>query len=124
MALSCKFFLAMALGLFASLMVGCASRPEGADYDTELALRKDGLVYSIVEDKPYTGKANSFALGPSECTCIMGCPLHWQGEFQDGKKHGTSIFPASRKEDAFFMWGDKNVLKVQFSHGIELHNKE
>ena len=117
-----KFILTMVLGLAVGLAAGCSSRPEGLEYDTYLTLKEDGLVYSLLDGKPYTGKA--YMLVFNECSRIFGCSLHWQGEFKDGKKNGTFVYPPSRNPDAFFLWGDKDVRGVQFRDGIEIQSKE
>ncbi len=110
-----RFILAIALGLFAGSMAGCAQKPEGFEFNRGLMLKEDGLVYRIGEDTPYTGKAYDSVCG-HKCMPL----IHWQGEFKDGKKHGTFVFPASRKPNALFASGDKHVVRVKFTDGIEI----
>lgn len=43
------------LGLPFLGLAGCGAN--GADFDKELALKSDGLVYKLGEDDPYTGEA-------------------------------------------------------------------
>lgn len=110
-----QFVLAIVLGLLTGPMVGCISKLEGVDFDDKLMLKEDGLVYRKGDDKPFTGKAY-------DSVCGYGCMpfIHWQGEFKDGKKHGTFIFPESRKADGFFHPDDKIVIRVKFVEGIEV----
>jgi len=109
---------AISLGLLAGILTGCGQRPEGVDFDKDLTQRADGLVHKIEDDKPYTGKAYSTVCG-YDCLPFV----HWQGEFKDGKKHGTFVFPESRKSNDFFRPGDKHVVRVKFRHGIEVDNE-
>ncbi|MBI5572355.1 MAG: hypothetical protein HY914_20595 [Desulfomonile tiedjei] len=106
---------AVALGLLIGSMAGCAYRDEGVDFDKELTMKEDGLVYTIREDKPFTGKAYLTVCG-RECMPF----LHWEGEFKDGKKHGTFVFPESRKSNDIFRPGGKHVVRVKFKDGIEV----
>lgn len=111
--------LAIFLGLSVPLATtGCGV--EGADYEKELVLKSDGLVYRLSEDRPYTGSAYVSVCG-SECRCGLFGPLavHWQGEYKHGKKHGTFAYPVSRRKDDFYCAGDSRVIRVRFSDGIE-----
>jgi len=116
------FILAITLGLLSGIVAGCEDRVaglEGVDFDKELTLKEDGLVYRKGEDKLYTGKAYCQQFdGQSR---ILGWDLHWHGEFKDGKKHGIFLFPASRKP--FFLWGGNDFIQVQFRDGIEVHSE-
>lgn len=113
--LRCQVILSIALGLLAGSMAGCTSNPEGIDFGKELILKEDGLVYRIGQDKPYTGKAYDSVCG-HDCMPF----IHWQGEFKDGKKHGTFVFPASRKPNDIFRPGDQHVVRVKFADGIDV----
>ncbi len=116
--------MAIALVLAIGVLVGCGHipNPEGADFDRELTLKPDGLVYGIGEDNPYTGKAYCTVF--NERSRILGLSLHWQGEYKDGKPHGIWLLPASRKPDHGFEWGDdRGAVRVEFRDGVEVHDK-
>ena len=114
---SCNIIIALTLGLYASMLTGC--KPQGADYDIELTRKEDGLVYRKADDMPYTGKAYQTVCG-NDCSCLfLRLMIHWQGEFKNGKEHGTFIYPQSRKRDEFFCSGDKDVTEVKYSDGVE-----
>ena len=106
--------MAIALGV-TSGMVGCAYDIEGVDFSPHLTLKEDGLVYRVEDDRPFTGKAYDSVCG-RDCMPF----IHWQGQFKDGKRHGTFVFPVSRKSNDFFRPGDKHVVRVKFAEGIEV----
>ena len=130
-----KLVRAIALGLAAGVMsliaitlvvltvCGEFPNPEGADYDRELTLKADGLVYRIGEDTPYTGKAYCTVF--NDRSSIWGLALHWQGEFKDGKEHGIWLLPADRVPDHGFNWGDdRGVVRVESGDGVEIPNED
>ncbi len=111
--------LVISLGLLAWILAGCGHGLEGADFDKDLAKRADGLVYRAVDDRPYTGKAYQTVCG-QDCFWF----IHWKGEFKDGRKHGTFVFPESRKSNDFFRPGDKHVIRIKFRDGIEVGDEK
>ena len=122
---SFKSALAILLALAVGFLVGCGEmpNPEGLDFDRELTLKADGLVYRMGDDCPYTGKAYCTVF--NERSRILGLPLHWQGEFKDGKSHGIWLLPESRKADDCYEWGeDRGVVRVEFRDGVEVRNRE
>jgi hypothetical protein len=114
-----RLLLVVVLALAAGFLVVCGEmpNPEGVDSDRELTWKDDGLVYRIGEDTPYTGKAYCTMFN-DERSSIWGMSLHWQGEFKDGKRHGTWLLPA---EHIGLVWGDDwNVVRVEFRDGVEV----
>lgn len=106
-----------AFGVFLTVSVtGCTL--QGADFDTDLILRGDGVVYKIGEQKPYTGKAYQPVCDSCQCG-FFNCFVHWRGQFRDGRRDGTFEFPRSRRSEDFFCPGDKDVAHVKFIKGVE-----
>lgn len=108
------------MALLACVLLGCGEvpNPEGVDSDRDLTMKDDGLIYRIGEDTPYTGKAYCTVFGEKSV-------LHWEGEFKDGKEHGTWLLPADRVGDHWFHGGDEQgVVRVEYRDGVEVTDKD
>jgi hypothetical protein len=103
--------------LFDVLVTGCAL--ESADFDKDLIMKSDGMVYRIGEQKPYTGKAYQTVCGYDTPCGFFKYSVHWRGEFKDGRRDGIFEFPRSRCANDFFCPGDEDVARVRFIRGVE-----
>lgn len=87
----------MFLGL-CSLLAGCG--PEGLSFEKDVYV-KNGLTYIQKTNQLYSGKIYFEVCEECSEPLLNHWPVHYVGEYKEGKKHGDFYFPKSGRQDDF-----------------------
>ena len=101
--------------------MGCG--PEGLSYGKDVYV-KDGLLYTKETNQLYSGKI--YVEVCEECSepLFNHWPVHYIGEYKEGKKHGDFYFPKSGRQDDFFEHSEyKKQKKIIYFEGEIVNGK-
>jgi len=107
--------------VFCLLLTGCG--PEGLSFKKDIYV-KNGLAYTKETDRLYSGKIYFEVCEECSEPFLNNWPVHYIGEYKEGKKHGNFYFPKSGRQDDFFEYRKyENQKKVIYSEGEIISGK-
>lgn len=100
------------------LLLSACSAPDGVSYDINLYRGEDGLIYRKDSNVLFTGHTYMEVCEECSMPLFNSWPVHFVGNYLNGKKHGVFWYPKSGHSDGHFEYHDRaNQRKVVYEHG-------